>query len=134
MQRVKRNAIAISFGGRGWRDLRYFPRHSDTFSCSTFLDGCTMAFDHSLDHVSLGGKTRGGFGLPTCAAVFPHFDKRGSEATVRFSAEQGYAALKQSGYGIGAISYDSSFQSSEQRPGNGGQNAGKGDALEGSLR
>ena len=30
---------------------------------------------------------RGGFGLLTRAAVFPHFDKRGSEAAVRFSAE-----------------------------------------------
>jgi cyanophycinase len=29
----------------------------------------------------------GGFGLLTRAAVFPHFDKRGSEAAVRFSAE-----------------------------------------------
>ena len=30
---------------------------------------------------------RGGFGLLTRAAVFPHFDKRGSDAAVRFSAE-----------------------------------------------
>jgi cyanophycinase len=30
---------------------------------------------------------RGGFGLLTRAAVFPHFDKRGNEAAVRFSAE-----------------------------------------------
>jgi cyanophycinase len=30
---------------------------------------------------------RGGFGLLTRAAVFPHFDKRGSEAAARFSAE-----------------------------------------------
>ena len=30
---------------------------------------------------------RGGFGLLTHAAVFPHFDKRGSNAAVRFSAE-----------------------------------------------
>ena len=30
---------------------------------------------------------RGGFGFLTRAAVFPHFDKRGSEAAVKFSAE-----------------------------------------------
>jgi cyanophycinase len=30
---------------------------------------------------------RSGFGLLTRAAVFPHFDKRGSEAVVRFSRE-----------------------------------------------
>ena len=30
---------------------------------------------------------RGGFGLLTRSAVFPHFDKRGSEAAERFSAE-----------------------------------------------
>ncbi len=30
---------------------------------------------------------RGGFGLLTRAAVFPHFDKRGSAAAVRFSGE-----------------------------------------------
>ena len=30
---------------------------------------------------------RGGFGLLTRAAVFPHFDKRGSAAVVKFSAE-----------------------------------------------
>src|SRR5260370_462328 len=30
---------------------------------------------------------RGGFGFLTRAAVFPHFDKRGSAAAVKFSAE-----------------------------------------------
>lgn len=30
---------------------------------------------------------RGGFGLLAPAAVFPHFDKRGSAAAVKFSAE-----------------------------------------------